>query len=460
MASSRESIEDLVKKDPQVLLHPASSISTLLQEGPDMMVAGEGIWLTDAQGNKLLDAVAGLWCVNVGYGRQELANAFAQASTQLGYYHTFSNASNPWQVRLAERVLHHSPLPDGKIFFGNNGSDANDTAMKIAWHYHALRGYPNKIKIISRQQAYHGTSISTASLTALVGFHKKFPIPLNFIHHVGCPSYYRDATTDERESDFCARLIDEIKALIVYEGADNIAAFIAEPIMAAAGIIVPPEGYHRQLNEILQENDILLIADEVVCGYGRLGSWFGSPDLDMQPDMVSMAKGLTSGYFPLSALAITDTIWSVLQKGSEELGSFYHGYTYSGHPSGCALALANLNIIEKENLIPHAREMGAYLQAQLQAQLADHPHVGEIRGKGLLAGIQLVKDKASKQLPAAENKWPMRICQTARRHGIIFRPLPSVSSIGISPPLIIQRPDIDQIVHRLATAIDEVTRSA
>jgi len=455
----KNEIAALSQRDAEVLLHPASSISALLDKGPDMIVSASGCHVTDAEGSRLLDAVGGLWCVNVGYGRAELAQVMKEATEQLAYYHTFSNASNPWQVQLADKLLEHAPAQMGKVFFGNSGSDANDTLIKISWHYHTLRGKPNKTKVIARQQAYHGTSISTASLTGLGGFHRSFPLPQDFVLRVDCPHYYTRGLPGETEADFCGRLIDEVAQLIEREGADNIAAFFAEPINAAGGIIEPPEDYFPRLQTLLKQHDILLVADEVVCGYGRTGSWFGSEQVNCQPDMMSTAKGLTSGYFPMSAAFMTDAIWEVLKLGSDQLGAFYHGYTYSGHPVGCAVALANLQLIENEGLVEKSRDNGAYLHRQLQQRFAEHPKVGEIRGRGLLAGVQLVADKKNKTLPDAGDKWPLKISQRMRQLGVIVRPLPSVATLAISPPLTISRQEIDQLIEAMAQAIDEITKT-
>mgnify|MGYP002700156892 CR=1 FL=1 len=450
-------LSDLCKRDAQVLLHPASSVSALLQHGPDMIVSAKDCHVTDVHGNQLLDAVGGLWCVNVGYGRQELAQVMKESTEQLAYYHTFSNASNPWQVQLAEKLLQHAPNNMGKVFFGNSGSDANDTLIKIAWHYHSLRGKHSKIKLIARQQAYHGTSISTASLTGLGGFHKEFPLPLDFVLRVECPHFYSRGQLGETETQFCDRLIDEVAQLIEREGADTIAAFFAEPIQAAGGIIEPPSGYYPKLKALLTANDIVLVADEVVCGYGRIGAWFGSQLLDIEPDMMSTAKGLTSGYFPMSAAFMTDEIWQVMREGSDRLGAFSHGYTYSGHPVGCAVALANVLLIENEGLVEKAKDDGAYLHRRLHDELGCHAHVGEIRGRGLLAGVQLVVDKTNRVLPDPAEKWPLKVSQACRALGVIVRPLPSVGTLAISPPLTITRQNIDQLVDNLKQAIDQVT---
>ncbi len=452
----QQDLQDLIDKNAQLVLHPASSVSALLESGPDMIVSADGCYIEDAHGNRLLDAVGGLWCVNVGYGRRELARAMQQTAEKLAYYHTFSNASNPWQVQLAERLLEHAPAGLGKVFYGSGGSDANDTLIKIAWHYHTLCGNSGKTKVIAREQGYHGTSISTASLTGLGGFHKGFPLPQDFVLRVECPHYYTRGRVDETEEAFCTRLIDEVATLIANEGADTIAAFFAEPIMGAGGVIEPPEGYYLRLNKLLKKHDIFLVADEVVCGYGRLGTWFGSEQLGLEPDMISTAKGLTSGYFPMSAAMISDTIWDVLKQGSEQLGAFSHGYTYGGHPVGCAVALVNLDIIEREELVQRAAESGEYLHAQLRRHLAGHPNVGEIRGRGLIAGVQLVEDKAQRQVPDPAAKWPLRVAKVTRQHGVVVRPLLGVGTLAMSPPLTISKPQIDVLVAALGRGIDSL----
>lgn len=447
-----KNIDQLIKRDAEVLLHPSSSITDLIENGPKMVVGAQGRHVVDAEGRQLLDAMAGLWCVNVGYGRDELGEAMKVASNQLGFYHSFTNASNPWQVELADKLLQLTPNNMSKVFFGTSGSDCNDTLIKIAWHYHALKGNNKKTKIIARDQAYHGTSISTASLTGLTGFHKEFPIPLDFVVRVDCPHYYSQAIDDETEEQFCDRLINNIEAMIEREGADTLAAFFAEPIMGAGGIIVPPQDYYSRLGKLLKQHDILFVADEVICGYGRLGAWFGSTEFGIEPDMIASAKGLTSGYFPLSAAFLTDEIWEVLKLGSEQIGAFMHGYTYSGHPVGAAVALANIEIMERENLIDKAKVSGKYLHEQLQS-LMNLPNVGEVRGQGLIAGIQLVTDKASRQAPDQADALPAKITALMREKGVIVRPLASIGTLAVSPPLNITKDEIDTLVSALSESI-------
>lgn len=452
----QDHLKQLIEQDPEVLLHPASSISQLLNDGPQMITSAAGCRINDADGNALLDAVAGLWCVNAGYGRQELADAMQEAASQLGYYHSFANASNPWQVELAVKLVEISPSRLTKVFFGSSGSDCNDTLIKIAWHYHFLQGKTKKVKIISRHQAYHGTSISTASLTGLPAFHKEFPIPLDFVLRTDCPHYYSQGLPDESEEAFCDRLIHNIEQLILEEGADTIAAFFAEPVQGAGGVIVPPENYFPRLRELLTKHDILLVADEVITGYGRTGHWFASDTMGIEPDMMASAKGLTSGYFPMSAAFISEPIWEVLREGSERLGAFSHGYTYSGHPVGAAVALANLKIFERENLVSQAGKSGTYLHEKL-ASLMNLPNVGEVRGKGLLAAVQLVADKQSKELHDPALKVPHAVAARMREAGVIVRPLPTIGALAISPPLTISHSEIDELTQALQDTISELS---
>lgn len=442
--------------DANTILHPASSISQIEQHGTRIMHSGKGVTVTDASGNQYIDAVGGLWCVNVGYGHPELAKEMAEASEQLAYFHTFGGASNEAQIKLAQQLLIHAPESLGKVFFGCSGSDANDTLLKLMWHYQTLRGKPTKTKVISRRQAYHGTSVATASLTGLASFHRHFPLPQDFVLHTSPAFYYRDGLPGETERAYSERLVAELEALILREGADNIGAFIAEPIMGAGGVITPPEGYFDLLQACLKKHDILFIVDEVVCGFGRTGHWFASEYYGLNPDMMATAKGITSGYFPLSAAFISDKIWQELRLHSEQTGGLAHGYTYSGHPVGAAVGLKNLSILNSQGLIGKSADAGAYLLQQLQGIVGDHPHVGEVRGVGLLAGIQLVADKATRQFYDPNEKIAAKVAAEAHKLGVIVRALPSVSTLALSPPLCISRDEIDQVVAAIAVAIQKV----
>lgn len=447
---------NLAKRDLKHLLHPQTNIADLLLEGPKIIEKGKGIRVTDTTGKEVIDGLAGLWCVNVGYGRVELAEVMKRAAENLGYFHSFSGMSNPPAILLAEKLNAMAPGDLSRVFYGCTGSDANDTLMKIVWHYNYILGRPEKKKIISRWSSYHGTSISTASLTGLATFHAPYNLPLPEVLHTKMPHFYRFGKPGESEAEFMVRMVGALEKLILQEGPETIGAFIAEPVTGAGGVVAPPEGYFEAVQKILKKYDILMIADEVITGYGRLGANFGSEIFNIKPDLMSSAKGLTSGYFPMSAAFITEEIWQVLKEGSEKTGNFSHGYTYSGHPIGCAVALKNLEIVENEGLVENARVMGEYLHDQLEDAFSGNRHVGEVRGYGLLAGIQLMADAGDKKFFDAKRKIPMRIQQTAYKNGLICRNLPSVTSIALAPPLIVTCADIDEIVGLLKKSFDQV----
>jgi L-2,4-diaminobutyrate transaminase len=459
-AGETTSLESL---DKESVLHPATSIADHLKTGPRIMSEGAGVMLTDVAGKQYLDAVAGLWCVNVGYGRAEIGDAMAAQSRRLGYYHTFSSMSNEPQIRLADRLLGLVPGGMSKVFFGNSGSDANDTQVKLVWYYNNLRGRPRKKKIVARLQGYHGSTVASASLTGLPMFHRAFDLPIPNVLHAATPHYYRNAAPGASEEAYAAALADELDQLIEREGPDTVAAFIAEPVMGAGGVLVPPRTYFERVQAVLRKHDVLMIADEVICGFGRLGRMFGSDVYQIQPDLMTIAKGLTSGYFPLSAVILSDGVWSVLQAGSPEIGSFAHGFTYSGHPVGAAAAMANLDILLGEDLVGNSARTGAYMQACLRERLGAHPIVGEIRGLGLIAGIELVADRGSRAPFDATLKVGQRVAARCLEDGLIVRALPVGHVVALSPPLCITRAEVDRVVDGLDRAIravaDELVRS-
>jgi len=432
--------------DVNSILHPATNADLFAKTGPRIIESGNGIYLHDDDANQLIDAVAGLWCVNVGYGRAELADAMQKAALELGYYHTFSGMSNVPQIDLAERLLEKAPNGLSKVFFGSGGSDGNDSLIKIVWYINNVRDKPQKKKIISRSQAYHGTSVATASLTGLPSFHNAFDLPINNILHTGSPDFFRYGNEGETELEFSQRRAQELEEKILDEGADTIAAFIAEPIMGAGGVIPPPRGYFDAIQKVLKKYDVLFIVDEVVCAYGRLGRWFGSEIYDLKPDMMTTAKALTSGYFPFSASFVSEEIWELIKQGSVEFGNFAHGYTYAGHPVGAAVAMANLDILENENLIEQSADVGNYLHQQLRQRFSNDDFVAEVRGVGMIAAVQLVRDKHRKVLFDNDLKIALKVTQRCYSNGLIARPLPSIDSIAFSPPLICSKADIDKIV--------------
>ena len=448
--------KDLKQLDANTILHPSTNANEFAKTGSRIMQNGQGIYLHDTDGNKLIDAVAGLWCVNVGYGRPELADAMHLAASNLSYYHTFTGMSNVPQIELAERLLSLAPDNLSKVFFASGGSDGNDSLMKIVWYYHNLIGKPEKRKIISRRQAYHGTSIATASLTGLPSFHKDFNLPIDGVLHTESPDYYRHAIEGETQLQFSKRRANELEEMILREGPETVGAFIAEPVMGAGGVIMPPEGYFAEIQKITQKYDILFIADEVVCGFGRLGAWFGCDVYDIKPDMMTTAKGLTSGYFPMSASFITDEIWEVIKQGSAKYGSFAHGYTYAGHPIGAAVALANLDIIQNENLVEHAANVGRYFHTLLNDRFANDNFVGQVRGQGMIAAVQLMNDAENKVFLDPTLKMAGKVTAKCYDNGLIARPLPSVDSVAFSPPLVTTIKEVEKIVDIFERSVREV----
>jgi len=378
------------------------------------------------------------------------------AALDLGYYHTFSGMSNVPQIELAERLLEKAPKPLSKVFFGSGGSDGNDSLIKIVWYINNIKGKPQKKKIISRWQAYHGTSVATASLTGLPTFHNAFDLPINNILHTESPDYFRHAQEGESELDFSKRRANELEEMIIREGKDTVAAFIAEPILGAGGVIEPPQGYFDEIQKVLKKYDILFIVDEVVCAYGRLGKWFGSELYDLKPDMMTTAKALTSGYFPYSASFVSDEIWELIRQGSVEFGNFSHGYTYAGHPIGAAVAMANLDIIENEKLVDQAADVGAYFHRLLNERFANDDFVAQVRGRGMIAAVQLVKNKSTKTFFDKTTKIAPMVTQRCYQNGLIARPLPSIDSIAFSPPLVCTVDDVNEIVDLFEVSVRSV----
>ncbi|HUF56045.1 MAG TPA: aminotransferase [Thermohalobaculum sp.] len=453
------SLEDM---DRQSLLHPLTSVAQHMKAGPLIVGKGRGVRIRDHGGREMIDCGAGLWCVNVGYGRPEIAEAARKAIEELNYYHIFGGSSNEPIIRLADRVLTLLRENAGarhlaRVFFGCSGSDANDTNVKLVRYYNNLLGRPQKKKIIGREGGYHGLTCAAGSLTGISVYHKAFDLPLDGVVHTSCPHWYRFAGPGESESAFCDRMIAELEALIEREGPDTVAAFIAEPIMGTGGVLLPPEGYFARVQEVLKRHDILFIADEVITGFGRTGNWFATGLYDLEPDIVTLAKGITSAYFPLSASVISERIWQVLEQASPEYGPIMHGFTYSGHPVGGAIGLANLEIMEKEGMVENAARVGPYLQDRLRAAIGEHPYIGDIRGEGLVIAVEFSADKASRRpFPAGTNCHRV-VAAKALELDLMVRPLPYIEVIPFSPPLCITEADCDEAVDLFARALDAAT---
>lgn len=460
-------MEALAEKDLAHLLHPATNLAMHRKTGPLVIERGEGIYVWDTHGKRYIEGLAGLWCVAIGYGEEALVEAATTQMRKLAYGQLFASRSHEPGILLAEKLESWVPpskrhTGPWKFLFGNSGSDANDTQVKLVRYYNNVTGRPHKKKIISRLNGYHGVTLASASLTGLPPFHAHFDLPIPGVMHAGCPHAFRHAHPGESDDAFGTRLADELEALIQKEGPDTIAAMIAEPIMGAGGLIVPPKGYFPKIQAVLDRHDILLIDDEVICGFGRLGTRMGSEAMDMKPDTVSIAKALSSAYLPISAVAVPDWMHEAMLEPSNQVGAFAHGFTYSGHPVAAAVALRNLELFEERDLVGHAARVGVPFQARLQG-LMGQPFVGNVRGKGLLGGLELVADPgAGKRFdPAA--KAAMRLAALAQEEGLIVRALAG-DTIAICPPLVITEAQVHELFDALERAIarfaDEQAREA
>ena len=420
------------------------------------MKGASGVRVQDQDGRWYLDSMAGLWCVNIGYGREEVAQAIFEQSKKMSYFHIFTQMTHEPGIRLADRLLKLLPDNMARIFFGNSGSEANDTQVKLVWYYNNLRGKPTKKKIISRHRSYHGVTVAAGSLTGLPIVHKAFDLPISNILHTHAADYYGEAPAGMSEEAYTAHLASELDAMIEREGPETVGAFIAEPIMGTGGVLLPPKGYFQAIQKVLDKHDVLMIADEVICGFGRTGAWFGLDTYDIKPDLISLAKGLTSAYQPMSACVISQKVWDVILSGSRETGVFAHGFTYTGHPVAAAAAMANLDILDGEGLVAGAPEIGGYLQERLRAKFTDHPLVGQVRGIGMIAAVELKADKKSKTSFDASLLVGRRVTMKAHDLGLISRALPGGDHISFAPPLCITRSEVDEITDLFEKALNSV----
>jgi 4-aminobutyrate--pyruvate transaminase len=432
-------------------LHPYTQLRALERDGPLVIVRGDGVHVIDEHGKRYIEGMAGLWCASLGFSEMRLADAAARQMRTLPYYHTFSGKVPGPVTDLVEALARWSPLPNTRVLFANSGSESNDTAFKLVRYYNNARGRPDKKKIIARVKGYHGVTAAAASLSGLAVMHQHFDLPLPGVLRVGCPHHYQYAQDGESESAFVERLARELEETIEREGADTIAAFIAEPVQGAGGVVIPPPGYFERVQAILKRHDILFIADEVITGFGRLGAAFGSQVFDLQPDLVTVAKQLTSAYVPMSALFVSDAIYQVVADASAGVGSFGHGYTYSGHPLACAVALETLRIYESDDIVGHVQRMAPHLQQGLR-RFVGHDIVGHVRGMGLIGAIELAEDPARRKPFDPARGVGAYFVRRAQEHGLITRSLAG-DIIAFSPPLIIREAEIDTMLRCVERAL-------
>jgi L-2,4-diaminobutyrate transaminase len=444
--------------DRDNLFHPSTHLAQHArgESASRIVTGGKGVFIEDRDGNRLLDAFAGLYCVNVGYGRSEIAEAIAAQATELAYYHAYVGHGTEASITLAKMVLERAPKNMSKVYFGLGGSDANETNVKLVWYYNNILGRPRKKKIISRWRGYHGSGLITGSLTGLKLFHDKFDLPLDRVLHTVAPDYFRRTDLAMSEADFVAFCADELETLIANEGADTIAAFIGEPVLGTGGIVPPPVGYWAAIQKVLKKHDILLIADEVVTGFGRLGSMFGSDHYGIESDLITIAKGLTSAYAPLSGSIVSKRVWEVLERGTDENGPIGHGWTYSAHPIGAAAGVANLKLVDSLGLLKNAGETGAYFNTAMKAALGGHAHVGDIRGEGLLCAVEFVERREQRRFFDPSRKIGPSVAAALLKRGVIGRAMPQGDILGFAPPLCLTQAEADEVVGKTAEAVMEV----
>ncbi|GLQ27376.1 aspartate aminotransferase family protein [Sulfitobacter pacificus] len=454
--------DQLDQWDRDNFFHPSTHLAQHARgESPSRVIkTASGVHIEDRDGNKLLDAFAGLYCVNVGYGRKEIADAIAAQAQELAYYHSYVGHGTEASITLSKMILDRAPANMSKVYFGLGGSDANETNIKLVWYYNNILGRPEKKKIISRWRGYHGSGLVTGSLTGLELFHKKFDLPIDQVKHTLAPDFFRRDDLSQTEEQFTAACVADLEELIAREGADTIAGFIGEPVLGTGGIVPPPKGYWPAIQAVLKKHDILLIVDEVVTGFGRLGTMFGSDKYGLEADIITIAKGLTSAYAPLSGSIISDRMWKVLEQGTDENGPIGHGWTYSAHPIGAAAGVANLKLIDELDLVSNAGTVGAYLNSSMKEALADHPHVGDVRGEGLLCAVEFVKDKDSRTFfDPADKIGPQVSATLLAQDKVIARAMPQADMLGFAPPFCLTRDEVDTIVAATARAVKTVLGS-
>lgn len=439
-------------RDIASIVHPQTNLVRHAEDGPMVIGSGQGCFVYDDNGTQYLDAAAGLWCASLGYASERLAKVAYEQMRKLGYYHLYRGTTHDAAVDLAEKLLSIAPVPMSKVLFQCSGSEANDTALKLVWYYHHAIGKPEKRKIIGRRMGYHGSTSASISASGKPDMHADFGLPFPGFLHTEYPHYYRHHIEGESEEQFATRMADALEQLILREGPETCAAFIGEPAMGAGGGLTPPRTYWEKMQAVIRKYDMLFIADEVICGFGRTGNMFGCQTYDLQPDMISCAKALSAGMQPISALMVNQRVYEAMLDESRKLGNFAHGFTYAGHPVTTAVAMETLRIYEDMDMLGHVQRVGPYLQEKLGA-LIDHPLVGEVRGVGLLTGIEMVADKGTRALFDPALQVGATVDRHARNHGLVARFVGD--RVAFSPPLIITETEIDQVAARITRAMDD-----
>jgi 4-aminobutyrate--pyruvate transaminase len=442
-------------RDVATVLHPYTDLKSHLEVGPIVISRGKGVRVWDDAGKDYIESVAGLWCAALGFDNERLVQAAVAQMRKLPFYHGFTAKSHEPMIDLAEMLIARAPVPMSRVFFANSGSEANDSAIKMVWYLNNALDRPRKKKLIGRLKGYHGITLASASLTGLAANHRSFDVPLPGFVHTMTPHHYHGALPGESEEAFATRCAEELEKLIIAEDPDTVAAMWAEPVMGAGGVIPPPAGYFPKIQAVLRNYDVLLVADEVICGFWRTGNYWGSQTLDIEPDILVCAKALSSSYLPISAVLVNQFVFDALAQESNKIGTFGHGFTYSGHPVPAAVAIETLKIYDEMDIGTHVRSVGAHMQAELRRRFGDHPLVGEVRGIGLIAAMELVADKATHGNFDPKAKVGPRLAKLCEEHGVISRAVMN-DTLCFSPPLIISADEIDEMLTRVGKALDEL----
>ena len=443
-------------RDIASVLHPYTDLVTHQEIGPVVITHGKGVRVWDDTGKDYIESVAGLWCASLGFDNERLVEAAARQMRKLPFYHGFTAKSHEPCIELAEMLLARAPVPMSKVFFANSGSEANDTAIKMIWYVNNALDRPRKKKIIGRIKGYHGITLAAASLTGLPANHRSFDVPLPGFVHTMTPHHYHEAQPNETEEEFASRCAATLEQLILAEDPDTVAAMFAEPVMGAGGVIVPPRGYFEKIQAVCRKYDILFVADEVICGFWRTGTYWGSRTLGIEPDILVCAKALSSAYLPISAVLVNDRVFQALAAESHKIGTFGHGFTYSGHPVPAAVAIETLKIYDETDIGAHVGAVGAHMQRELRRRFAEHPLVGEVRGIGLIAAIELMEDKAAHRKFDPAAKVGARWTKLIEAEGVIARAVPG-EVLCFSPPLVISTAEIDDMLDRVERALRTLT---